>query len=197
MTSPANIYQTLPGLVLGFHGCDSEVGEELLASQNAHLRESKNAWDWLGNGIYFWENDPKRAFEFAELKKKHPAGGSPIQTPFVVGAVIDLKLCCNLLDRTALVEVKESFDALLTVSSVAGSKLPMNTGVYRNLDCAVFDHLHYLREKTGLPSYDTVRGLFWEGKELYTGSGMLARNHVQIAVRSAGCIKGYFRPFSY
>lgn len=150
---------------MGFHGCDAAVGEALLKSPNAHLNESNNSWDWLGSGIYFWENDPKRALEFAELKKKFPGGGAPIKKPFVVGAVIDLKLCCNLLDRTALVEVKKSFDALQKVSIAGGVELPTNEGtnrVYRNLDCAVFDNLHYLRSQTNLASYDTVRGLFWE-----------------------------------
>ncbi len=52
------LYQRLPGLVLGFHGCDAQVGEDLLAGRHTHLRESKNKYDWLGNGIYFWENDP-------------------------------------------------------------------------------------------------------------------------------------------
>jgi len=65
-----DIYQHVPGLVLGFHGCDKEVGEALLRSPNGHLDASANAWDWLGSGIYFWENDPKRALEFAKLKKK-------------------------------------------------------------------------------------------------------------------------------
>jgi hypothetical protein len=44
------------------------------------------------------------------------------------------------------------------------------------------------------PSYETVRGAFWEGGELYPTSGFGRKNHIQIAVRAPHCIKGYFRP---
>ena len=60
-----NIYERSSGIVLGFHGCDEAVAEEVLNSQCKHLRGSINTYDWLGNGIYFWLNDPKRAYEWA------------------------------------------------------------------------------------------------------------------------------------
>lgn len=41
--------------------------------------------------------------------------------------------------------------------------------------------------------FDTVRGLFTEGGPLFPGSGFRAKTHVQVAVRSADNIKGYFR----
>ncbi len=44
------------------------------------------------------------------------------------------------------------------------------------------------------PPYDTVRGPFWEGGELYPGSGISSKGHVQIAVSNLDCIMGYFRP---
>lgn len=40
--------------VLGYHGCDQDFGEALLAGERS-LRVSKNAHDWLGHGIYFWK----------------------------------------------------------------------------------------------------------------------------------------------
>lgn len=139
MTSASSIYQNLSGMVLGFHGCDVAVGETLLHSQDAHLRASHNVWDWLGGGIYFWENDPMRALEFAELKRKFPGGGAAVNIPFVIGAIIDLKLCCSLTDRKSLQEVKTSFDNLQHIATATGAALPENrgiNGVYRDLDCA-------------------------------------------------------------
>jgi hypothetical protein len=97
-----SLYQRIPGLVLRFHGCDEEVGESILKTPGAHIDPSDNAWDWLGAGIYFGENDPVRAYEFAEMKRKHPGiSTTPITRSFVIGAVIDLGLCSNLLGRTA------------------------------------------------------------------------------------------------
>lgn len=68
MIHSPSLYQPIPGLVLGFHGCDEKVGESILKTPGAHIHPSDNAWDWLGAGIYFWENDPVRAYEFAEMK---------------------------------------------------------------------------------------------------------------------------------
>lgn len=200
MAESLALYQHIPGLVLGFHGCDEAVGEEILLKSGSHIKSSDNAWDWLGAGIYFWENDPKRAFEFAEMKRKNPGvSKTPIKKSFVIGAVIDLGLCCNLLDRTALDEVKKSHTFLSKVYEAGHLAMPENAGkegVWRHLDCAVMENMHLLRGDADLLGYDTVRGLFWEGEELYPNSGMKSKNHVQIAVRNKNCIRGYFRPFA-
>lgn len=54
----------IPGLVLGYHGCDREVAERVLAGKT-EVRSSTNAFDWLGSGVYFWENNPRRALSWA------------------------------------------------------------------------------------------------------------------------------------
>lgn len=53
--------------VLGYHGCDKEVGEQILAGKADFKTNEENTWDWLGHGIYFWENNPKRAKEWAQF----------------------------------------------------------------------------------------------------------------------------------
>ncbi len=45
--------------------------------------------EWLGHGIYFWENDPQRALEWAQ----DGSSKSKIKQPSVVGAVWNLELC--------------------------------------------------------------------------------------------------------
>ena len=82
------LYQRVPGLVLGFHGCDAEVGERLLRGEITQLAHSQNKYDWLGDGIYFWENDPLRAWEFAQRQHAKPSTSKGhVKTPFVIGAV--------------------------------------------------------------------------------------------------------------
>ncbi|MCX7269637.1 MAG: hypothetical protein NT095_03940, partial [Burkholderiales bacterium] len=34
-----------------------------------HLRISVDTTEWLGHGIYFWENDPERALDWAQNGK--------------------------------------------------------------------------------------------------------------------------------
>ena len=63
----------------------------------------------------------------------------------------------------------------------------------RNLDCAVINHLHRLREDGGLRPFDTVRGVFLEGNPIYQDAGFRQKTHIQICVRNPDCIKGVFR----
>lgn len=198
------IYRRLPGIVLGFHGCDRSTGEAILGGDPSHLDVSNNAYDWLGSGIYFWENDPKRAREFAEEAVLNPKLTSrPVKSPFVIGAVIDRGHCLNLLDRIALGEVEDAYKLLKRAKTAQGAPMPKNKGkdrAARFLDMAVLEFLHATRKRLDedspgkYPSYETVRGAFWEGGKLYPTSGFGRKNHIQIAVRDEKCIKGYFRP---
>lgn len=61
------MYKKLPNLVLGFHGCDREVFEKVVF-YGEPMRISNNTYDWLGNGMYFWEQNYLRAYEWAESR---------------------------------------------------------------------------------------------------------------------------------
>lgn len=195
-----DLYRRLPGFVLGFHGCDEGHGRRVIAGKE-QLKPSENDYDWLGRGIYFWESNPERALQFA---KDVAAGNTKIsrgeiKRPFVIGAVIDLGVCCNLLDSKALAELAAAHE-LLVESIKTGSadkKMPENKGLdnaARYLDCAVVKIMHAARREAKLEPYDTVRGAFSEGGELYDGAGFSAKAHIQIAVCDDDCIKGYFLP---
>lgn len=192
-------YQRLPGWVLGFHGTDSATAHKILSSEIAHLKPSNNGWDWLGEGIYFWENDPVRARSFA--RERFTWRDEKNKKVEVVGAIIDLGLCLNLFDQPALRELKVAHDSLAADFKIMGRDLPVNKGksadlVERYLDQAVIAHLHALRSR--LPDefvpYQTVRAGFLEGEELYPNTAFKSKNHIQIAVRDNSCIKGYFVP---
>jgi hypothetical protein len=187
-----DLYEYPPSFVIGFHGCDESVGESVLSGR-AGLKPSKAQWDWLGHGIYFWEGNPQRALVWAQEREK----AGRIKSPFVIGAVLDLGHCLDLMDSGGLKVVKDAYDILREVYLKAGMPLPENTGrekAARKLDCLVINSLHDYRERRGLAAYDTVRAVFPEGDELYPGAGFRDRNHVQICARNGACIKGYFRP---
>jgi hypothetical protein len=52
-----------PFEVIGFHSCTRKIG---LAALNGaiDLNLSDNPWDWLGKGLYFWEQNPLRSLEY-------------------------------------------------------------------------------------------------------------------------------------
>ena len=192
-------YEFLPSFILGFHGCDATTGEAILRGEAQHLVPSTNGYDWLGTGIYFWEGNPARALQFArESAKGGRNSKGKITHPFVLGAIINLHRCLDLADSSAIAQVKIAYQTFLEVSESSGETLPVNSDDLkaRRLDCAVFDLVHTIQADAGLPAYDTVRGLFWEGEELYPNAGVREFNHIQICVRNSDCILGYFRPIA-
>lgn len=54
----------MPNLVLAFHGCDKSTYDSILKN-NEILHNSTNSYDWLGNGMYFWEQNLERAWQWA------------------------------------------------------------------------------------------------------------------------------------
>jgi hypothetical protein len=41
------LYSTHPSLVFGFHGCDADVAENVIAGKSK-LKQSTNKYDWSG-----------------------------------------------------------------------------------------------------------------------------------------------------
>ncbi|MFA6716839.1 MAG: hypothetical protein WC082_08555 [Victivallales bacterium] len=187
------MYSVLPSFILGFHGCDKNVGESVLAGKS-RLQPSENSYDWLGHGMYFWENNPQRALEYAEFLKHNPKRNKgKIETPFVIGAIIDLGRCLNLTESKSIGILKQGYELLTASSKIAEIPLPQNKGLLRNLDCAVINMIHEFYKKESKPPFDSVRGLFLEGEKVYEGAGFFKETHIQICVRNPNCIKGYFR----
>ena len=183
------MYDRLPSLILGFHGCDRSTAEAIFAG-TADLKASNNEYDWLGHGVYFWESNPRRALDYARLLKEHPRSSvSKIREPAVVGAVIDLGYCLNLLDAQFIRVMREAYDDLSTAHKGAAKPLPQNKSaggspdlLLRHLDCAVIEWANKLRVIDSLDAFDSVRGVFVEGDVIYPGAGVHEFNHIQVCV---------------
>ncbi|MCX2477695.1 hypothetical protein OQY15_01255 [Pedobacter sp. MC2016-15] len=203
------MYQERPNFILGFHGCDKSVCETLLNHPDTY-KSSKESHDWLGHGIYFWENNHDRALQWAYDKKKR---GS-LNYPAVIGAILHLGNCCDLTDQESIGLVKSYHKSLEEDYGKLGFSLPKNrdlkTDTYqdmllRELDCTVLEYMHakihsqydYEIAASGYSNYkvyDSVRGVFTEGGPIYTGAGIFEKSHIQICIRNSNCIKGFFLP---
>ncbi|MDE6890999.1 MAG: hypothetical protein K2P50_04310 [Lachnospiraceae bacterium] len=199
------MYSNLPNLIIGFHGCDMSTFKNVLYNHEK-LKPSHNSYDWLGNGVYFWENSLARAEEWAisyceRHNKKYP--NNPPKKPAVIGAVISLGHCLDLTDYGSSDILKNGYEILKLELSLIGKPLPINRNVtgnsdrlLRELDCAVIERIHqYNREKHNR-DYDSVRGVFIEGKEVYEDSGIREKTHTQLCIVNPNCIKGYFKPLT-
>jgi hypothetical protein len=183
-----------PYTVYGFHSCDQSVGLKVLNGKET-LLPSTNPWDWLGEGIYFWEQNPGRAMEYAnESAQKKQFNKVPIKQPCVLGAIIDLGKCLNLVEAESLDILRDAYMGLKEAMDLAGREMPRNVGANRQLDCEVFRYVHYANNDGKRPPYDTIRCAFSEGQAVYPGTDITTRLHVQICVLNPDCIKGYFLP---
>ena len=170
--------------VYGYHGCTQALADELISGARpvAAWPRSRNEYDWLGHGIYFWEYGFERAREWSLANGRD--GG-------VVGAHIQLGRCLDLADTryTGLLEVayrdiKAAFNSL-------GRPLPVNQKKRNNLDCLVINHI---LEQNQADPLQTVRCPFLEGAPAFSGSMIRRLSHIQISIIDPACILGVFRP---
>ncbi|BBP45008.1 hypothetical protein THMIRHAS_03810 [Thiosulfatimonas sediminis] len=193
-----SLYNSKPSIIYGFHGTDKEAGLKIL-NQEAQFLHSNNSYDWLGQGVYFWENNLERARQYAEQDSKRE--NSRIKEPFVLGAVIELGNCLDLLDQQYIDFIRLAYNRLKDIMKAECETMPTN-GQFgpndfdfrkRELDCAVIRYACTLAEEAGQP-FDSVRAAFIEGDEVYEGAKFSTGNHIQIAVINPDCIKGIFLP---
>ena len=182
--------------ILGYHGCDDETAGKI-ASGKDELRPSQNDYDWLGHGLYFWEDGYERALRWATEQSKSKRPQNRIKNPGVLGAVIDLGHCLDLIQVEYLDLVKDAHDRMLQLFAEIEKDPPINAGremSLRKLDCAVFESLHQFRDNESQPRFNTVRAFFTEGEALYPTAGIRRLDHIQICVRDKASITGYFLP---
>jgi hypothetical protein len=180
-------------VVLGYHGCLESFAGRILSGELAldDWPRSRNQWDWLGHGIYFWEHAPERARAWAQAKARRTGNSD---RGAVVGALIQLGDCFDLTDVENTGTLQRAHDGLAAMYRQLGKRLPRNLGAgpdykRRELDCLV---VNFCLETGG--AYGSVRAAFVEGAPLYPGAMLHSETHIQIAVRDGRCILGVFRP---
>jgi hypothetical protein len=192
------VYSSKPAYVFGFHGLDKNVGKAVLNGKT-ELRHSTNPYDWLGHGVYFWENSYERAKQYADedSQRKH----SKIKTPFVIGSIIDLGNCLDLLDKQHLDFLAFAYHEMVQGLNEAGTELPTNSpfGVNdfdfkkRELDCAVIRYAIDIAKLNGI-KFDSVRAAF--GKVMNFTQTRVSKRIITFNFASSILIasKGYFYP---
>jgi hypothetical protein len=193
-------------LVIAHHGCDITLRDDLVSGRLSHLEHSKNRYDWLGSGAYFFENDFDRALLFAENSHLNPAKrytARPIATPAVVGAVLCVSRWLDMTTQEGINEYVSAVEPMLKVYEEKGTEVPTNHAaseddfevILREQDRSVFDFIHQARDgNPKLTSFQAVRGAFLQGKKLTVNSGFQENSHIQIALRDNTCVLGWFLP---
>lgn len=160
-----------PRVVRCFHGTSTELAQ--VAVERRELPISRNPWDWLGDGIYFWEDNLLRAVQWAQERYGTDAA--------VLGTRVQLGMCLDLFDAKWVSVMKVAYERLARAYEEEGRELPRNRGGNHALDRGV---INYMCEN--LYEIEIVRGAFLEGSAIFPGSLLPNLTHVQIAVREPG-----------
>ncbi len=169
-------------LVRGYHGTSSEVAD-IIAAEGFQL--SRNTYDWLGDGVYFFQDAPLRAWEWAI--DRHGSNAA------VMGAEIQITDCLDLLDLHWNQVLSDAYDAYLKLLREAGLIVPTQSGGSHSLDREVINYTAAVLNESGI-RIACVRAAFREGRPVYPDSAFFDRTHVQIAVRDTGaCVRQIWR----
>lgn len=141
---------------------------------------SENDDDWLGHGIYFWEYAPQQAWWWAERRYGEDAA--------VIGALVRLGRCIDLLDPSNADLLVEADSDLETTLRSTGTKLKDNANTHKYRDCAAFNYLFARLSQSNL-EVESSRAVFVPleaGKglpRLWKRSGVFRGAHIQLSVR--------------
>lgn len=163
--------------IIGFHGTTAEIAGRLVAG--GPFRPSANTDDWLGSGVYFWEYAPKQAWWWSRKFKRH-------DEPAVVGAMIRLGSCFDLLDPENVQVLRRLHGVMMDRWAGAGVEAPRNGNQHKNLDCAIFNYLYQVAASGGRP-IDTARAVYVpteHAKRIWERSWIYEQAHLQICVRN-------------
>lgn len=167
--------------VYGFHGTLVQNAEQIVRT-NFEIRPKP--WDWLGAGVYFWQDAPLRAIEWGRewYRKKHQIEEPKVA---VIRATLHLKDCLDLLDTRWNEFLRRTRDRL--AQAYQDTRLENQPRGRNELDYAFFNYVVALMRDRRV-SIKCIRAAFGEGEALYPGSPVRLKSHVQIAVRSTTLI---------
>ena len=166
----------------GYHGTSSDSAEGILTTG---FILSRNPYDWLGDGVYFFQDAPQRAWEWAARHHGNTAA--------VIGATIELLDCIDLLDSVWNSVISDSYNSYLSNHKDSGRALPEQIGGAHRLDRGVLNYTIGVLSEHDI-NIACVRAAFAEGRPVYPDSAIFDRSHVQIAVRdTTKCIRKIWR----
>lgn len=169
-------YRDYHRTVVGFHGTTTAVADRLV--EGGTFTPSSKIFEWLGTGVYFWEYAPKQAWWWTKDLRKNAR-------PAVVGAMIRLGNCLDLLDPVNVRWLKSVYGDMMVAWKQTNAQIPQNVRDKRNLDCAVLNWV-YSQSDTANNRIETCRGVFVptdNKKRVWRGSWIYEEAHIQICVR--------------
>ena len=155
--------------IVGFHGTTKGSAKSILQFKKFII--SKDDEEWLGPGVYFFEDDIKQAYYYCVRAKK-------INDWSILKSDIYAEVVIDLVDT----ETREYFERIL--NKIKHRYLKRADGRPRKLMNSVTLNIMYEANP-----YDVVRGIFQVPSTGYLSRTNLMCLQKQICVRNLDCIK--------
>lgn len=187
-------------IVRGYHGTTHSSALDIVNRRSA-FQLSDSPGDWLGRGAYFFEENERKAIEWAFVQVNLRARLGSYDSAALIVADLDLSRCLDLCSGAwhapmqlaagkllasgvALQKAPELTTAanlLVSIGDARVATIPGLTGDEHFTDKAVVDALvaDLNANKTVIT---TVRASFTVGRQSYTNGYFFSDTHVQIAV---------------
>ena len=160
--------------IKAFHAGDTKEIEQFVINQQ-YITPSYSSKNWLGQGLYFWENNANRAEKWQLEQGK--------------GAILECEIDKqNLLDLLEDNDDSESFfKQAKTLSKKFYSNNLLNDKASQNfpLDCKIFDE--YKKSLTN--QFSGVRMAFFLGESASKDGNIFTGQHIQICLWDTSAIK--------
>jgi hypothetical protein len=167
--------------VWGYHGTSAERAGAIM--QNG-FKLSRNDYDWLGSGVYFWQDAPLRAWDWAKKNHEHPA---VIRSSIVM----EEEKSIDLLDIGWFEILSEQYSKFVEYLKYEKRSLPPQpiTSKRHLLDREFLDYVCETLGKAGSDQIHVIRAAFTEGNPIFNNSAIFNLSHVQIAVKNTQIIE--------
>ena len=168
-------------MVYGYHGTSIQAAQRIIEHG---FDFSTNDYDWLGTGVYFFQDAPQRAYSWAI--ERYP------DSPAVIRSQLVLENCLDLLDISWYPIIREAYEMFVCAYQKANIPLPRQNpqrSKAHRLDCAFFNYIvGEILEPQG-EIVGAIRAVFNEGERIYPNSAIFDRAHIQIVIRNLSLIE--------
>ncbi len=166
--------------VWGYHGTSAEAAD-LILREGFSIKPSR--YHWLGDGVYFFQDAPLRAWEWALRRYSDPA---------VIRSLIHLdEDCMDLVDIKWFSLIDEMYPLYLAWYEQMNWPLPVQNLERKahGLDCDFFNYVVRTMNEDMKVRIRAIRGVFMEGERILPNSAIFNRAHIQIAVLDTSLIQ--------
>lgn len=165
-----NIMDDKKKCFIGYHGTTRDKAEGILANNSFSMSNGEE--EWLGVGVYFFEDDGKQAVYFCKKVRRYKEFE-------IIKSKIEAEKIINLVD-TETFELFKNYAKKLNnrYKYLSDGKTPR-----KFIDSIVLNFMYKIEK------YDLVRGIFEVSTQDPIDRSRLKQMQIQLCVRNRECIK--------